>query len=165
MTREYLEILPMFDETEEMEWLRDMNQLIRIRYQAKGWRSYTDDLEPLFQNDLLGRILAAVNGNTWLERRLAIPCATSRGWRDKHPNVPGVAPLGQSEKGNKQEAQRRGLPADSGSPVSRFGMRNREATAPDILSVLRDLWAGMGREEPYRQMSMQTVRRMPSRWG
>jgi hypothetical protein len=32
--------------------------------------------------------------------------------------APGVASLGQSVRGNKQEAQRRGLPADSGSPVS-----------------------------------------------
>jgi hypothetical protein len=84
MTPEYLETLPMFDETEEMEWLRDMNQLVRIRDPAKRRRKYTDDLEPLFQNDLLGRILAAVNGDTWLERRLGIPCATSRGLHAKH---------------------------------------------------------------------------------
>jgi hypothetical protein len=44
-------------------------------------------------------------------------------------------------------------------------MRDREVTAPDILSVLQDLWAGMGREEPFPQMSLQTVRRMLSRWG
>jgi hypothetical protein len=64
MTPEYLENLPMFDETEEVEWLRDMNQLIRIRDPAKKRRTYTDDLEPLFQNDLLGRVLVAVNGDT-----------------------------------------------------------------------------------------------------
>jgi hypothetical protein len=79
MTPEYLENLPMFNETEEMEWLRDMGQLVRISEPAKGRRTYTDDLEPLFQNDPLGRYLAAVNGETWLERRLGIPCATARG--------------------------------------------------------------------------------------
>jgi hypothetical protein len=35
MTPECLENLPMCDETEEMEWLREMDQLIRIRDPAK----------------------------------------------------------------------------------------------------------------------------------
>jgi hypothetical protein len=61
-----------------------MNILIGIRDPAKNRRTFTDHLEPLFQNGLLEKILAAVNGDTWLERRLGIPYATSRGWHDKH---------------------------------------------------------------------------------
>jgi hypothetical protein len=37
--------------------------------------------------------------------------------------------------------------------------------APDILSILQDLWAPLGREEPFPQLCLQTVRRMLSRWG
>jgi hypothetical protein len=44
-------------------------------------------------------------------------------------------------------------------------MRNREVTVPDIPSILQDLWARMGREEPFPQMSLLTVRRMLSRLG
>jgi hypothetical protein len=48
MTLEYPENLPMFDQTEEMEWTREMNQLVRIRDRAKRRRTYMDDLEPLY---------------------------------------------------------------------------------------------------------------------
>jgi hypothetical protein len=43
-------------------------------------------------------------------------------------------------------------------------MRNPEVTAPDILSVLQDPGAGVGREEPFSQMRLQTVRGMLSGW-
>jgi hypothetical protein len=100
-----------------MGWLREHERLVRIRDPAKGWRTYTGDLGPVFQNDLLGRILAAVNGDTGVERRLGMapgdPVCNGAGMAREASAAPGVSSLGESEKGNKQEAQRRGLPADS----------------------------------------------------
>jgi hypothetical protein len=43
-------------------------------------------------------------------------------------------------------------------------MTNREVAARDILSTLPDLWARMGRADPFPQMSLQTVRRTLSHW-
>jgi hypothetical protein len=37
--------------------------------------------------------------------------------------------------------------------------------APDILSVLQNLWARLSHEEPFPQLCLLTVRRMLSRWG
>jgi hypothetical protein len=51
----------------------------------------------------------SVRERGWQPWRVGIPCATSRAWHDTS-TTPGVTPLGQSEKGSKQEAQRRGLP-------------------------------------------------------
>jgi hypothetical protein len=142
-----------------------MSQLVRIRDPAKRRGTYTDDSEPLFQNDLLGRILAAVNGDTRLVRRLGIPCATSRRWHDKHLLHPKWRPWVNPRKGANRKLSAEDCQLIRDHLFRDPRMRNREVTAPDILSVLWDLWAGMGHEEPFPQMSLQTVRRMLSRWG
>jgi hypothetical protein len=51
MTPDYLENLPVFDEREAKEWMGEMNGMLRIRDPARNRRTYTEDLEPLFQND------------------------------------------------------------------------------------------------------------------
>jgi hypothetical protein len=90
----------------------------------------------------------AVNGHTWLERRLGLQCATSRGWRDKHLLCRAWSPWIDARASAKVGAEDYQLIRDDLIRDSR--MRNREMMAPAILSTLQDLWARLGREGPCR---------------
>jgi hypothetical protein len=111
----------------------------------------------------MGRILAAVNGDTWLERRLGIPCATSRGWHDKHLLHPEWLPFVKPGKGTSTKLGAEDCQLIQDHLFRDPRKRNRAVTTPDILSILRDLWARLGRMEPFPQLSLPTVRRMLSR--
>jgi hypothetical protein len=140
MTPEYLEDLLMFDETEEMEWIGAMNGMLRIRDPVRKGRTCAADLEPLFQNDRCGGILAAVNGHTWLEGRLGIPGATSREWHDKHRVCRAWSPwIDARKRTSAKVSAKEDCRLIRDHLIRNSRMRNREVTAPDIPSILQDV--------------------------
>jgi hypothetical protein len=94
-----LEDLPVFDLSDQSDWMEDVEGMVRIRAPGRRCRTCTDNLEPLFQNDLLIKTLERTNGDSWLEEHLGIPGSTSRRWRTKHIRHPDWRPWCNPRKG------------------------------------------------------------------
>jgi hypothetical protein len=74
----------VFDLSDQNNWIEDVEGMVRIRAPGKRYRTYTDNLEPLFQNDLLIKTSDRTNGDSWPEQHLGIPGSPNRRWRTKH---------------------------------------------------------------------------------
>jgi hypothetical protein len=162
MTPDYLENLPVFDETDAKEWMGEMNGMLRIRDPARNRRTHTDDFEPLFQNDSLGRILSALRGDVWLERSGDSMCNVA-GMTRQTSAVPDAARLINPRKGASAK-----LSAEDYRLIRERlrdpRVRNQEVPATDILSIPQDSWAGTGHDEQFEEMSAQMVRQLLCRW-
>jgi hypothetical protein len=67
-----LEELPVFDLSDQDDWIEDVEGMVRIRAPGKRYRIHMDNLEPLLQNDLLVQILERTSGDSWLAEHLGI---------------------------------------------------------------------------------------------
>jgi hypothetical protein len=79
-----LEELPVFDPSDQDDWIEDVEGMVRIRSLGGRHRICTGNLEPPLQNDLLVKILERTNGDSWLAEHLGIQGSTPRHWRTKH---------------------------------------------------------------------------------
>jgi hypothetical protein len=68
-----LDGLPVFDLTDQNDWMECVEGMVRIRSRRKRYRAYTGNLEPLLQDDLVIKILERTNGDSWREEHLGIP--------------------------------------------------------------------------------------------
>jgi hypothetical protein len=73
-----MEEMPMFDRTQDLQWLQDWQAIHRVPSSYRRYRNDSDDLEPLFQNDLLGRMIDQPNGSRWIASHLGISHSTAR---------------------------------------------------------------------------------------
>jgi hypothetical protein len=83
-----LEGPPVFGLSDQNDWMGDAEGMQRIGARARSYRAYTDNLEPLFQNDSLVKIFERTNGDSWLEGNLGAPGSTSRRCRAKDMRDP-----------------------------------------------------------------------------
>jgi hypothetical protein len=89
-----------------------------IRDPAKRRRTYMDDFGTPVPERPAGENTGGRERGQMVREAPGDPVCNVTGMARHASAAPGVVSLGDSEKGNKQEAQREGLPADSGSPVS-----------------------------------------------
>jgi hypothetical protein len=61
-----LAALPVFDLSDQDDWIEDVEGVVRIRAPGGRYRICRGDPEPLLQNDLLVKILERTNGDSWL---------------------------------------------------------------------------------------------------
>jgi hypothetical protein len=78
-------------------------------------RTHTDELEPLFENNLLIRILNQRDGSEWLEEHLGIPKSTAAYWKRKI--TMDIETVDPAQKGAEPEVHKGGLRHDQGSSV------------------------------------------------
>ena len=162
---EYMETVPVFDQSEEQEWMTEVQQMRRIKSPSRKYRHYTDDLEMLFQGDLLSRILGERNGDQWLEEHLGIPRSTSRGWHKHLLLNPTWRPWNDPRKGKSMklgEDMCREIRAHLEQDLS---LKKGEVTSKDILAVMQQLWSRSCPGQEFPDMSLETVRRMMTLWG
>jgi hypothetical protein len=164
ITTEQMEEMPMFDRTQGLDWLPDWQAINRVTSSYRRYRNYLDDLEPLFQNDVLGRMIAQPNGSRWVASHLGIPHSTARRWHRMHAMDSGW-PWHDPRKGTFTKFSREDCELLREAFMRDPRMTHKEVAAPQILQMLQEIWV---REHPRREfpmMCLDTVRRMPDRWG
>jgi hypothetical protein len=103
-----LEALPVFDQTEETEWFGEVLAMHRIRDPVHKHRRYTDDLEPLFQNNMLMRRLNQGDGPEWAGGAFGNIEERSRVLEKENDHRYDLETVDPSPKGAKPEAHELG---------------------------------------------------------
>jgi transposase len=160
-----LEGMPVFDLTEELDWLQGFGVMDRIPSPRRPYKQYSEDLEPLFQNGLITRPVALPNGSRWTAGRLGIPHTTIYRWNSKYARNcfwrPWYKPRkGASLKFDDQDCQliREALLRDP-------RLIHKEVNASHVLQILQEIWARAHPQRQFSEIGLQTVRRMLARWG
>jgi transposase len=165
VTTEQLEEMPMFDLTEDLEWLQDWQAIHRVPSPHRRYRNYSDDLEPLFQNNLSGRMMTRPNGASWIASHLGIPRSTMQGWHRKHAMDPDWRPWHDPRKGTFAKFSREDCEMLRDALMRDPRMTHKEVNASQILQMLQEIWIRVHPQREFPMMCLDTVRRMLRRWG
>jgi hypothetical protein len=87
-TPEYLESLPMFDETEEMKYLRQVNLLVRIQDPAKKRTTYIGGSGTALPEWPAGEDTGGCERRLLVEGTPGDTVCNITGWQDMHPLHP-----------------------------------------------------------------------------
>jgi hypothetical protein len=122
-------------------------------------RNCADDLEPLFQDNLLGRPMPRPIGSKWIPSHLGILHSALQGNR-RPPVDPCSMGRGQARR---SAGGRAGTAAGGTSEAS--SMTRKVVDAPKILQMFREMRSRAHPQRAFPMMCLHTIRRLSSRWG
>ena len=165
ITAQELEDMEVFDWTEDLEWMQEYQTVYRIPSPRRKYRNHADEWERLFQNGLATRLMVRTNGARWIEDHLGIPHSTAHRWSTRYVMDWSYRPWHNIRKGTSVKFSYEDINLIRESLMSDPRMVNKEVNAPQVLQILQEVWAHHHPGQAFPEMSLQTVRRMMSRWG
>ena len=165
LTTQQLEEMPVFDWTEENEYLQEIMELHPVPSPRRKYRNCADDLEPLFQNHLISRLVSRPNGYRWLECHLGIPKSTLCRWNYSYVRNPNWRPWLNPNKGTSYKFRREDCDMLKQALLTDPRMTHKEVNSGVILEMLQEFWTRAHPYQEFPQMCVATVRRLVKRWG